>query len=64
MVIEISINRDLAADQPGFMAGCAERGHRVEVFSDSHERSESDSAETPDRRDVPDTDIGRAGRCA
>ena len=38
MVIEISISRELAADHPSFIAGCAERGHRVEVFGDSHER--------------------------
>ena len=31
-MIEISISRELAAKHPGFMAGCAERGHQVEVF--------------------------------
>ena len=28
-MIEISISRELAAEHPGFMAGCAERGHQV-----------------------------------
>ena len=31
-MIEISISRELAAEHPGFMAGCAERGHAVSVF--------------------------------
>ena len=31
-MIEISINRDLADVHPGFMAGCAQRGHAVNVF--------------------------------
>ena len=35
-MIEISISRELADEHPGFMAGCAERGHAVQVFgSDS-----------------------------
>ena len=39
-MIEISISRELAAAHPGFMAGCAERGHAVEVFdSDGRDRS-------------------------
>ena len=37
-MIEISISRELAAAHPGFMAGCAERGHAIEVF-DSDARS-------------------------
>ena len=31
-MIEISISRELADAHPGFMAGCAERGHAVSVF--------------------------------
>ena len=34
-MIEISISRELAAKHPGFIAGCAERGHQVEVFDDA-----------------------------
>ena len=35
-MIEISISRELADAHPGFMAGCAERGHAISVFdSDS-----------------------------
>lgn len=33
-MIEIRVSRELAAAHPGFMAGCAEREHRVEVFGD------------------------------
>jgi hypothetical protein len=33
-MIEISVSRELAAAHPGFMAGCADRGHGVEVFGD------------------------------
>jgi hypothetical protein len=45
VVIEISISRELAAEHPGFMEDCAERGHRVEVFDHGHERPESGDAE-------------------
>jgi hypothetical protein len=31
-VLKISISSELADAHPRFMAGCAERGHRVEVF--------------------------------
>jgi len=31
-MIEISVSRELADAHPGFMAGCAEREHRVDVF--------------------------------
>jgi len=31
-MIETSISRELAAGYPRFMAGCAQRGHPVEVF--------------------------------
>jgi hypothetical protein len=31
-VIEISISRDLAAEHPQFMAACAQRGLRLDVF--------------------------------
>ena len=38
-MIEISISRELADAHPGFMAGCAERGHAVSVFdSDARPR--------------------------
>jgi hypothetical protein len=33
-MLEITISRDLAAAHPDFMAGCVQRGHRVEVFGD------------------------------
>jgi hypothetical protein len=39
-MIEISISRELAAAYPGFIAGCAQRGHRVEVFGEATERAE------------------------
>ena len=65
LVIEITLSRELAADHPGFMAGCVERGHRIEVFGDSHERPESDGAQTRDRDDVPGAGhIGEPGRRA
>jgi hypothetical protein len=65
MVIEISISREPASEHPGFMAGCAERGRRVEVFGDSHEQPASDGAETRDRDDVPDAGyIGGPGLSA
>jgi len=32
-MIEISISRELADAHHGFMAGCAERGHRVQVIA-------------------------------
>ncbi|HTR70637.1 MAG TPA: hypothetical protein VMH41_10480 [Mycobacteriales bacterium] len=56
MVIEISISRELAADHPGFVMGCAERGHRIAVFGASHERPDSDATETPDPEDMLDAD--------
>jgi hypothetical protein len=34
-MIKISISNELAAGHPEFMAGCAERGHRVEVFGEA-----------------------------
>ena len=61
-VIEISISRELAAEHPGFVVGCAERSHGIEVFGTSHERPESAAAETRDRDDVPDAGyIGQLG---
>ena len=53
-MIEISISRELAAEHPGFLAGCAERGHQVQVFGTTHEPPESDAAETRDPDDMPD----------
>jgi hypothetical protein len=32
-MIEISISRELADAHPGFIAGCAKRGHRVQVIA-------------------------------
>ena len=52
VMIEISISRELAAEHPGFMAGCAERSHQVRVFGTTHERPESDAAETRDPDDI------------
>jgi hypothetical protein len=56
VVIEISISRELAADHPGFVMCCAERGHRIEVFGASHERPDSDATEAPDSDDMLDAD--------
>ncbi len=56
-MIEISISRELAAEHPGFMAGCAERGHEVEVFDDarSGERATGRTSFTPPvARTVPE----------
>jgi hypothetical protein len=53
-MIEISISRELAAEHPGFLVGCAERGHLVQVFSTSHERPESDGADMRDPDHMPD----------
>jgi hypothetical protein len=32
-MIEISISPEFADEYPGFMSGCAERGHRVQVIA-------------------------------
>ena len=57
-MIEISISRELAAEHPGFMAGCAERGHQVEVFDDAAVWRTSDAADVystpPVARTVPE----------
>ena len=64
-MIEISISRELVAEHPGFLAGCAERGHKVQVFSASHERPESDAADMRDPDDMPDAAcIGQPSRGA
>jgi len=55
-MIEISISRELAAEHPGFLAGCAERGCQVQVFGTSQERPKSGAAETR----VPDDTPGAA----
>ena len=52
-MIEISISRELAAEHSGFLAGCAARGHRVQVFGTSLEQRESDAAEPCDSDDQP-----------
>jgi hypothetical protein len=54
VMIEISISRELATEHPGFLTGCAERGHQVQVFGAAHE-PESDPADARDpdgRRDA------------
>jgi hypothetical protein len=38
-MIEISISRKLADAHPKFMAGCAGRGHQVDVFEEVTESS-------------------------
>ena len=53
-MIEIAISSELAAAHPNFVAGCARRGLRVEVFADSGERGESPGAPTPDADRVAD----------
>ena len=54
-MIEISISRELADEHPGFVAGCAERGHRVEVFAGHEEPPESGHGPASDS-DVADED--------
>jgi hypothetical protein len=54
MMIEISISREFAAEHPGFLAGCAERGHDVQVFGTSDARLASHTAETGDPDSLPD----------
>jgi hypothetical protein len=54
VMIEISISRELAAEHPGFLMGCAERGHRVQVFGAAHEPPESDAPEARDPDGRPD----------
>jgi hypothetical protein len=54
VMIEISISRELAAEHLGFLAGCAERGHQVQIFGTSREQPESGAAETPSPDDMPD----------
>jgi len=53
-VIEISIRRELAAEHPGFVVGCAERDHGIEVFGINHEPPESEGAQTRDPNDLPE----------
>jgi hypothetical protein len=40
-MIEISVSRELAAAHPRFMAGCADRGLRVEVFGGAERNGEA-----------------------
>jgi hypothetical protein len=54
VMIEISISRELAAEHLGFLMGCAERGHRVQVFGAAHEPPESGAAEARDPDGRPD----------
>ncbi len=53
-MIEISISSELAAAHPGFMAGCAERGHRMEVFGGNRDGSDSPGAKTDERHELRD----------
>jgi hypothetical protein len=48
VMIEISISRELAAEHPGFLMGCDERGHRIQVIGAAHAPPESDAAEARD----------------
>ena len=50
-MIEISISRELANAHPGFMAGCAQRGHGVNVFDSA--APEARPHETAECRDAP-----------
>jgi hypothetical protein len=34
-MLQISISDDLAAEHPGFVAECVERGHTLEVFDEA-----------------------------
>jgi hypothetical protein len=45
-MIEIRIGSLLAAEHPGFIAECLERGHRVEVFAPCAETRESGGGPT------------------
>jgi hypothetical protein len=54
VMIEISISRELAAEHAGFLAGCAERCHQVQVFGIGRRQPESDASETRDPDDMPD----------
>ena len=58
-MIEISISRELAADHPGFMASCAQRGHAVSVFDGAAARSP-----THETTGVPDVPAGTTPRVA
>ena len=46
-MIEISISSEVADEHPRFMAECADRGHRVEVFDSgkAHEPARGAQAE-------------------
>ena len=67
-MIEISISRELADAHPGFMAGCAERGHAVEVFDSdrpaarSHETAGVETHLAGDSAGVPTAVERRAAR--
>jgi hypothetical protein len=56
-MIKISISRELAALQPGFIAGYADRGHAISVFDhapiDALSRA-TPSGPTPPGSDDPD----------
>ena len=57
-MIEISISRELADAHPGFMAGCAERGHAISVFD--HVPVDDRSRGTPSGETPPDSGPGDA----
>jgi hypothetical protein len=53
-MIEISISSEMAAEHSRFMAECAERGHRVEVFESGGEAHEpACCAQAKARGEVP-----------
>ena len=62
-MIEISISRELADAHPEFMAGCADRGHQVQVTDDEiaagHATPPAGRRSQPDGH--PDADRDLAG---
>jgi len=63
-MIEISISSELAAEHPRFMAGCAERGHQVNVFEagETVPETESRSSEKDGRGENRPDRSATAGR--
>jgi hypothetical protein len=51
-MIAISISSELAGEHPRFMAECAERGHRIEVFDSGEAREPARNAQTEARNEV------------
>ena len=51
--MRVSISSELAAEHPGFMDGCVERGHRVEVFETDPGPRAATSTPLPPRALLP-----------